>query len=322
MTTFHKYPEIPRLERRPEILSVKQAVAVEKLHGTNFRVLFPAGMTAVEHLFLGGRNEELNAGSASFYGGRPIAWWTSRPDLVLGLLNAFRRRGIDGDITVYGEACGTGIQKGVRYGAPGEVLFRAFDIRIEENFVSYDLFTELCDEAGLPRVPEMWRGEPTLEAFDALLEKTSAEAVRNGIDDATNLSEGVVIRSNPLLRNAFGEWLIIKHKSDGFSEVAKRVPGAGGKNLAPAAAFVETYVVRGRVVNAIGGLRDAGTPLKSDMADMQFLVPAIVADLHKEQEAEWQEVLAQGILEKELRSAVTRALSRVFSQMLRERFVA
>jgi hypothetical protein len=41
MTTFRKYPELVRLDKRPEILSVKQVVATEKLHGTNFRLFFP-----------------------------------------------------------------------------------------------------------------------------------------------------------------------------------------------------------------------------------------------------------------------------------------
>src|SRR5262245_44349165 len=81
MTTFRKYPEIVRLDKRPEILSVKHVVATEKIHGTNFRLFFPAGMTSLDDVRFGGRNEEFDAGTDGFYGGRPVRWFRERRDL-------------------------------------------------------------------------------------------------------------------------------------------------------------------------------------------------------------------------------------------------
>jgi Rnl2 family RNA ligase len=241
MSVFHKYPETVALNKRPEILAVKEVVACEKLHGTNFRVFFPTGMKSIDEVRFGGRNEVYERSDKTFYSGRPVAWFTSRPELLQSLFDLFCERGYS-DVAIYGEACGAGIQKGVRYVAGDEVVFRAFDITIGDNFVTYDLFVELCDAVGLPRVPEVWRGEPSLEAFDALLEKSSVEAQRNGVplEDGSNVMEGVVIRSIPLLRNVFGDWLIIKHKSEKFEEIAKerrqrsnqkgaRKHGAGGR---------------------------------------------------------------------------------------------
>jgi Rnl2 family RNA ligase len=257
MSVFHKYPETVALNKRPEILAVKEVVACEKLHGTNFRVFFPAGMKSIEEVRFGGRNEVYDHSEKNFYNGRPIAWFTSRPELLQSLFDLFCERGYS-DVAIYGEACGAGIQKGVRYVAGDEVVFRAFDITIGDNFVTYDLFVELCDAVGLPRVPEVWRGEPSLEAFDALLEKSSIEAQRNGVplEDGRNVMEGVVIRSNPLLRNVFGEWLIIKHKSEKFEEVSKerrlRSNQKGRENMAPVEEFASTYVTRGRIINAQG----------------------------------------------------------------------
>ncbi|HEY2509700.1 MAG TPA: hypothetical protein VGI39_02470, partial [Polyangiaceae bacterium] len=72
MIAFKKYPEIVRLEKRPEILSVRQVVATEKIHGTNFRVFFPAGMKGIDEVRFGGRNEEFEGDG--FYGGRPVRW--------------------------------------------------------------------------------------------------------------------------------------------------------------------------------------------------------------------------------------------------------
>lgn len=316
-TVIPKYPELVRMDKRPEILSVRQVVATEKIHGTNFRVHFPAGMTSPADIRFGGRNEVFESGDDGFYGGRPVRFFKDDAALVTRMHETFASYGF-GDVTVFGEAFGSSIQKGVRYGAPGEVLFRAFDIMVGENFVTYDLFVELCEKMALPRVPEIWRGEPTLANFDALLEQVSEEGKKNGVDDAENFSEGVVIRANPLLRDVFGQWLIIKHKSEKFSEVAKRDPSKPKAAGGPAEDFAATFVVPGRVTNALGRLRDAGKKLVSDMQDMPLLIPAMVADLEKECKTEWDEAIALGANDKQLRAAVTKTLGSVYKRMLLE----
>lgn len=315
MSTFHKYPDVVTLTKRPEILSVKQVVAAEKLHGTNFRVFFPAGMTGIEDVRFGGRNEVFPPGDAGFYGGRPVRWFRDRPELLERMWDFIRERGW-GDVIVYGEACGAGIQKGVRYVEGDEALFRAFDVCVGDNLVTYDLFVEFCEVARLPRVCEVWRGEPSLAAFDALLERPSLEAERNGVRDIRGVMEGVVIRSNPLLRNVFGEWLIIKHKSRAFVESAKPIVSALDRG--PVEAFVRAYVVRGRVVNALGRLRDAGIPVVEDMQDMKYLVPAVAIDLEKECGEEWKALLESGFNDGDLRCTVSRVLSGVYRHMLNE----
>ncbi len=219
--TFFKYPELVTLDRRPEILGVRQAIATEKLHGSNFRVRFPAGMRGVEDIRFGSRNESFEPGDNSFYGGKPMRWFDERREMVERAMATFEAYGFS-DVIVYGEVCGTSVQKGVKYAPDGDVIFRAFDIRVGENFVTYDLFVELCDKIGLTRVPEIWRGEPSKDAFDALLEQPSTEAMKNGMTNDGHVSEGVVIRSNPLLRDVFGDWLIIKHKSQKYREATPR----------------------------------------------------------------------------------------------------
>ena len=77
----------------------------------------------------------------------------------------------------------------------------------------------------LDKRPEILRVR-TVAAFDALLEQDSVEATR-----------------------------IIKHKSERFAEVAKKGPSTGA-NVAPAQSLAETFVVAGRVTNALGRLRD------------------------------------------------------------------
>ena len=320
METFLKYPELVTLDKRPEILSVKQVVATEKLHGSNFRVFFPAGLTSIDEVRYGGRNEVFAPGDDGFYGGKAVRWFKSRPALLRRLMEVFTSHGFS-DVTVYGEICGAGIQKGVRYAPGDEALFRAFDVRVAECFVTYDLFTSLCDAADLPRVPEIWRGEPSLDAFDALLEKPSEEGRKNGVAGDDNTAEGVVIRSNPLLRDVFGSWLIIKHKAESFTEVAKKKParaGAQPDQSGPLDDFTSSFVTRGRLVNAIGRLRDAGTKLANGMEDVPEITRAVAADLHKEQESEWQSLVSRGFGDKQIRAAVTRVAVSVYRRLLLE----
>jgi Rnl2 family RNA ligase len=322
LVTFHKYPETVALHRRPEILAVKEVIATEKLHGTNFRVYFPENMTSLDDVRFGGRNEVFNADDKQFYSGRPVRWFTSRPELLQKLWNLIAERGYS-SVILYGEICGSGIQKGVRYvpNNDGETIFRAFDIMIGDNFVSHDLFAEICDTCDVPRAPVVWRGEPSLEAFDALLEKPSVEGERNGVEAENNLAEGVVIRSNPLLRTVFGDWLIIKHKSSKFEEVHKaRKEPRPDEFLTEE--FARTYVTAGRVLNVLGHLRETGADLQDDMSDMPQLVRALVADLHKEAEPEWQDLVAKGFADKQISGAVTKVLSGVYRRMLLESVAA
>lgn len=316
MTSFARYTELTTLDKRPEILAVREVVATEKLHGTNFRVHFPPGITGPSDLAFGSRNEILPPGDTAFYGGRPQRWFRERPELVQRLIDAFARRGFH-EVVLFGEICGSGVQKGIRYAPDGEVLFRAFDVMVGDNFVSYDLFVELCDEAGLARVPEIWRGEPSREAFDALLEKASEEGRRNGVDLADNLSEGVVIRSNPLFRNVFGEWLIIKHKARKYREATppRERRSAEKKGSTPADDYVTTYVVEGRVLNAIGRLRDRGAH-QGKMEDVPVLADAVIADLHKEEEPGWQSVVASGQDDRQIRASVMKTVARLYKDML------
>lgn len=314
MDTFTKYPELVTLERRPEILSVRQVVATEKLHGSNFRVLFPEGITSPDQLVFGSRNEVFT--DQGFYGGRPVQWFTQNRALVQKLIETFGAYGFTGGVVVFGEVVGTSVQKGIKYAADGEVIFRAFDICVAGNFLTYDLFVEICEKVGLPRVPEIWRGEPSKEAFDALLEQPSTEAQKNGIANGNGVvSEGVVIRSNPLLRDVFGDWLIIKHKSKKYREATMKEERPT-VDLEPLQTFAATYVVHGRVVNALGRLRDRGVVLSNTLQDMPKLSDAIVLDLHKECEPEWTALEQAGYVERQIKNAVTKQLAGVYREIL------
>lgn len=312
MSAFPKYPSIVLLDKRPELFAVKEVIATEKLHGSNFRIHFPMGMTSVEEVRFGSHEVDYEPGKP-FPLGSSVAWWKARPDKLQRMWEVIQSYGYP-EVTVFGEAYGPGIKaKGVKYSTGQEPLFRAFGVMVHENFLTYDLFSEVAGKMELPVVHVVWRGEPTRESLDALLEQPSAEAILNGIVDENNLAEGIVIQSNPLLRNVFGEWLIAKHKSRRFSEVAHAPAPSKEKVASPADAFVATYVTEGRVLNAVGRITDNGGTLVKDMRDMPVVLEAVLKDLHKECEPEW---LALGLPESALKSALSRVLGPLYRRML------
>ncbi len=313
------YPSIVLLEKRPEIFCCKEVVATEKLHGSLFSMHFPMGMASLADVQFGSHHVEYKRGEKGFPLGHAIMWVEKNQALLAQMWEVIKSYGFS-DATIFGEAYGPGIKsKGVRYSEGSEMLFRAFDLMVGENhnLVTWDLFCDIMQKMGLDRVHEVWRGDPTQEAFDALLGKPSTEAVRNGIHDPDNYAEGIVIRTNPLFRNVFGEWLIAKHKYGKFAE-KKTAPGTPNKIKLPREAspvddFVATFVTEGRVRNALGRLGDLGVALKNDMADMPALLKEIIADLHKECEPEW---LATGAPEKVLMGAVSKVLAPIYRELL------
>lgn len=314
MSHFPKYPPIPLLARRQDILAVKTVVCTEKLHGSTFRLLFPMGMTSIEEVGYGSHEMDYEPGKP-FPIMHAVRWFQERPELLNAMWEVIKSYDFP-DATIFGEACGPGSPvkgKLVKYSDGQEILFRAFDIMVGENFLtSYDLFVEVTDKMGLPRVPLLWRGEPSLQAFDALLEQPSVEAKRNGIDDHSNIAEGFVAITEPRFRDAHGDWIMMKHKARKFAEVAPPVEKKPREET-PVDEFVATYVTEGRLSNAVGRLHDWGVALKGTMADMPTLLVEMVADLHKECEPEW---LATGGLDKQLMSAVSRVLGPMYRRFI------
>lgn len=308
---MEKYPSIVQLPDCPEIFSVKEVVATEKIHGSNFRLFFPLGMKSIEEIGYGSHDVEYSH-YEKFPLGSMLLKFKAQTDLLTRMMEVIKSYGFS-DVTVFGEAHGPGIKaKGVRYSNGQEPLFRAFDIMVAQNFVTYDLFCDLCCEMELPMVPEVWRGEPTQANFDALLEQPSVVGKLNGFGD-DNIAEGVVIRSNPLLRNVFGGWLICKHKCSKFAEVAKEAVQKIPRGPTAADDFAAKYVTEGRVTNAIGRLNDSGVNLTNTMRDMPDLLVAICIDLAKDCSAEMDEL---GINEASVKGNVSKVLGPMYREML------
>jgi Rnl2 family RNA ligase len=303
--TFPKYPHILDLTKRPDIFAVKEVVCTEKLHGSSFRVFFPLGMTDLKEIRYGSHETEYGV-DETFTLNKAVLWFQNRIELLNKMVEVIKSYGFS-DVTVFGEAYGPGIKaKGIKYSNGQEMLFRAFGIMVEENFLTYDLFVEVTDKMGLPRVHEVWRGEPTQENLDALLERPSAEGLLNGID---NTAEGVVIQTNPLFRDVFGEWVIAKHKSKKFAEKAHAREVKGPREASSADEFAATFVTEGRLSNVLGHLEDRGAELTHSMKDMPVILKEMIADLHKECQEEWNDL---SLDEKSVTGSVSKVLAPLY----------
>jgi hypothetical protein len=124
---MHSFPEISLVKRRPEIFAVKEVVAYEKLHGSQFRLFFPIGMTSIEEIQYGS-HEVVYASGNDFPLGVAINWFKKRPELLTAMMDTIKAYGFS-DVTVFGEAYGPGIKaKGVKYSLGQDMLFRAFAV--------------------------------------------------------------------------------------------------------------------------------------------------------------------------------------------------
>lgn len=312
---FKQYPSIPILREDSPIFGVKEVICLEKLHGSGFRVGFPLGMLNLDEVRYGSREVDFDPESkVKFPLPHAITWFKSRPELLAKMWETLKSYGFN-DCVVFGEAFGPGINaKGVRYAVEGDQrpLFRCFGIMVGDNFLTYDLLVEVTDKMGLTRAPLVYRGPPTMEAFNALLNQPSIAAKENGVDDPTNFAEGIVIQTNPLMRDVFGNWLIAKHKGTKFSEVAHAPAVKKERVESPADAFAAMYVTEGRVSNALGRLRDRGVALKGTMQDVPLVLAEVLADLHKECQADWPE----GVDDKGMTGSVSRVMGPILRTLL------
>jgi RNA ligase (TIGR02306 family) len=115
-------------------------------------------------------------------------YWTVayKYDLKNKLMKIKEQTGAD-RVTLYGEVYGNGVQD-LQYGLKnGDKEFRAFDLKLRHEYVDYDEYVRLLDEAMIPMVPYLYRGSCTPETVDAHRDGTTTVG-------GDNIREGVVIR--------------------------------------------------------------------------------------------------------------------------------
>jgi Rnl2 family RNA ligase len=258
-----------------EELGVKDWVALEKVHGSNFGFIIENGVvTPFKRSSIIGMNPE--TGAYDFYGCNPVV--ETYGGLVKNLELVF-----DQPVQIYGELYGEGVQKEVQYGPKD---FIAFDILLlnDNTFVDWDTVVEVCSDYSIPTVLEIARGSLS-ELLEISPEFESFVAKRNGFDSK---SEGLVIKQ--LKDEVFlktGSRAIIKSKSKSFSEKKQKAPKKPYKmpeNLKPVYEDFYQYLNENRLNNV---LSKVGTVTQKDFGKIQGM---LVRDAKEEFERDEYEI--------------------------------
>ena len=213
--TKYDVENIKRPESMAAMIPGELVVMTEKLHGTNMTVALGPGLDDDEDAFVCSRNMALKESATNVY------WRAVRKYGLIEKLHAIADRfniinitdpKLD-TISIHGEVVGV---QDLKYGFTNrDIGFYAFDIRVNGEYVQYDVFTYLCDAFNVPRVPELYYGPYDYDTLNKIAHgktELGADHIREGgvirpvrerITDAGDraqfkfVSEDYLTRSNP-----------------------------------------------------------------------------------------------------------------------------
>lgn len=135
---FVKYPKIPN----KDLFSDEgEWYVTEKVHGANFSVIYDKG-----HVSFASRNRVLP---------NPETFFKVGEKLELKITHLADITQCD-QIQIVGELFGDGVQKDIVYVRP--IDFVAFDILLDNEYISRNAFLNFIDDIDLEYIPEMFRG--------------------------------------------------------------------------------------------------------------------------------------------------------------------
>jgi RNA ligase (TIGR02306 family) len=198
---FQRYTDIENLRNFPTTFHDGEEVVVsEKIHGTNSRIGYVEGaLVAGSHGLQRKRPEAAELATNTY-------WFPADQEGVMSLLDTLKEE--YKVVILYGEVYGSKIQK-LHYGQRGGLGYAAFDLLLDEHYVGYDEFIELCTRFGVATVPILERGPFSLD----LVRQHAGGATT--LDDK-HIREGVVVRPvKERLDPKIGR-LILKYLSDDY----------------------------------------------------------------------------------------------------------
>jgi len=219
---FKKYPSMDNTYQTKSIelwkefhptLEEEEYIVLEKIHGTNFSIVFEPGNTP----YFASRNRVLEPDEDFF----------SVRDVVLGsghdlLMDRFTQLAGDENIVyqIYGELFGPGVNKGVFYGKKRD--FRLFDLRRDGFLLAHREFeTIMRPDLDHYIVPSLGIFQGLQSALEVQVEGVNSLLTPEEHSGA-NILEGVVIKPyNRILLSPIGYTFMLKKKTEKFQEVAK-----------------------------------------------------------------------------------------------------
>lgn len=238
--TFNKFCSIENSYREKYIEIIRFAGlnnviwrATEKIDGANFQFI-----TDGKEVRVASRN---NLVDGTFYGCQEVI--DKYRGRVLELKNKYFPEA--GQIAVYGELYGPGIQSRVNYGPKKD--FAAFDLHVDDLVVNNISTVVAMGNVGIPMVPII--GE-YISLDEALAVPNDFRSLIFPDAEGDNITEGVVLRPADTAYTGNGRQVIIKNKNEKFSEKkAKKDKGPRPPN--PMLDLVEPYVNVNRLENVL-----------------------------------------------------------------------
>ena len=115
--------------------------------------------------------------------------------------------------TIYGEGYGEGIQSGGWY-IKGGNEFIVFDVKVNDIYLKTNVRDEIAAKLGAPVVPLV--GYFTLDEAIEFVRKGFRSLIAQNPD--AKMAEGLVLRTDPCLRNRMGNRIIVKIKYKDFQK--------------------------------------------------------------------------------------------------------
>ena len=204
---FDKYTEIENIRHFSTVFELGEEVVItEKLHGTNTRTGF------IDGLFMSGSHKLRRKldDKKTAEGEYDFEHIKNNPYLHPFSISNVRNllQSLGKDCILYGEVCGKNVQGYFSYGVDSGFLFRAFDLKVNGNYLDYDEFSGICSKFDVPIVPVLYRGPFSMDKVKELSvgKSTYAEHIREGV-----VIKPVKERADP----AIGR-VVLKYISDDF----------------------------------------------------------------------------------------------------------
>lgn len=180
-----------------EFLKDNQWAFTEKIDGTNIRVHWDG-----HHVMFGGRTDSAQI---------PITLMYALNDLFLGITNEqlFEQKFGAGEVTLYGEGYGTGIQKGGGLYREG-CGFILFDVQVGNIWLERENIEDIAKTFGLAVVPIVLTGT-IQQAVDYVKSKPKCSIAKEEKE-----AEGLVGRPMVEMTDRLGNRIIVKVKARDF----------------------------------------------------------------------------------------------------------
>jgi hypothetical protein len=235
------YPKIKTLFKRGEdkkvinelqvtdFDNVKNIIVLEKIDGTNAQIVLSINYETLKvNIQFCSRETEIKEKDVMFIANTcckrlkldKIAEWYYNNfalDTTTGIVKEQAT-----EVRLFGEVYGAGINKGGKYS--NEHQFRLFDIQVGNSFMNWSDARQIADKLEIKTAPIVYKGQIDCMLSYEFLKYILEDLFKTNIDEqgTGGLAEGLVIRSEPLLLNRFGERVIAKIKRSDFVYEVKK----------------------------------------------------------------------------------------------------